>query len=81
MANRKLTHIRRRALELLAGCPAGCREALILAHGFPAVLLDELVGSGLATATPERLMAGARALDVTLMQITDAGRKALAGTG
>jgi hypothetical protein len=32
-------------------------------------------------ATPERLMAGARALDVTLMQITDAGGKALAGTG
>ena len=79
MPNRKLTAVRRRALELLAGCPTGCREALILAHGFPTVLLDELVGKGLATATPKRMMAGDRAIDVTQVQITRAGRKALAG--
>jgi hypothetical protein len=60
---------------------SGCREALILPHGLPTALLDELVGKGFAAATPGRLMAGARALDVTLMQIIDAGRKALPGTG
>jgi hypothetical protein len=77
MANRKLTAVRRRALELLATCPKGCSEALMLAHGFPAALLVEMVRNGHATATPERMMAGNRAVEVTRVQITDTGRKAL----
>jgi hypothetical protein len=55
--------------------PEGCSEALM--HGFPAALLVEMVRDGLAPATPERMMAGNRAVEVTRVQITDAGRKAL----
>jgi hypothetical protein len=77
MPNRKFTAVRRRAHELLASRPDGCSEALMLAHGFPASLLIEMVRDGLATAAPERMMAGNRALEVTRLQITDAGWKAL----
>jgi hypothetical protein len=43
------------------------------------VLLVELVRDGLATAHAERVRAGKRAIKVTRMRITDAGRRALAG--
>jgi hypothetical protein len=51
---------RRRALELLASCPQeGCSEAVLLAHGFTIEQLVDLVRAGLATATPQRVVAGA----------------------
>ena len=77
MTNRKLTAVRRRALELLASCPGGCSDALMQAHGFPAALMVELVREGLATATVERMMAGREPMDVTRVQITEAGWQAL----
>ena len=74
---RKAGATRRRALELLACCSDGCTEALMLAHGFPAALLVELVRDGYTTATADRMMAGARTVEVTRFCITELGRKAV----
>ena len=70
---------KRRALELLVDCPQeGCSEAVMLANGVTIAMMVDLVRSGLATATPERLRAGHDVLEVATLQITDADRKALA---
>jgi hypothetical protein len=69
---------RRRALELLAASPDGCTEALMLAHGITVELLVDLCIAELAIATPERMVAGGRTVEVARMRITEAGRKALA---
>jgi hypothetical protein len=58
----------------------GCTEAIMLAHGFTVAQMVELVRTGLATATAERVVAGSRKLEVARVRITDAGRKALAAT-
>jgi hypothetical protein len=68
---------RRRALELLAASPDGCTEALMLAHGFTVELLVDLCIAELAIATPERMVAGGRAVEGVRMKITEAGRQAL----
>jgi hypothetical protein len=68
---------RQRALALLASCPDGCPEALMVAHGFSIELMVELVGEGLASTTEERVRAGRQTLEVTRVRITDAGRRAL----
>jgi DNA-binding PadR family transcriptional regulator len=62
---------RAHALRLLARCPDGCPEALILAHGFTVPLLADLVSARFVTAElrPAR--------DVWV-QITELGREALA---
>jgi hypothetical protein len=70
---------RQRALELLASCPDGCPEALLTAHGFTGKQMVDLVGSGLATTTEERVIAGKKPMEVTRVRITDAGRRALSG--
>jgi hypothetical protein len=72
---------RRRALRLLADAPKGMTEALMLAHGFRVELLVDLCIAGLAIATPERMVAGARRVEVVRMKITEAGRQALTGKG
>jgi hypothetical protein len=69
---------RRRALELLADCPReGCTEAVMLAHDFTVEQLVELVRSGLASATPQRIRAGGKVIEVATLRITDAGRQVL----
>ena len=68
---------RRRALELLAASSDGCTAAILLAHGFKSDRLVELINAGLASVTTERVIAGDRAIQVTRVQITDAGRQAL----
>jgi hypothetical protein len=68
---------RGRALELLAASPDGCTAAILLAHGFKSDRLVELINAGLAGVTTERVIAGDRAIQVTRVQITDAGRQAL----
>ena len=70
---------RRRALELLASCRDGCTEAILLAHGFTVEQMVELVRSGLATTTAERIVAGSRRFEVATLRITYAGRRALEG--
>jgi len=71
---------RRRALELLAGCPDGCTDALMFANGFTAEQLLDLVHAGLATAHAERMVADERTIELGRVTITEAGRRALAGT-
>jgi hypothetical protein len=61
---------RTRALRLLAHCPDGCTEALVLAHGFTVLYLAGLVRDRLIAA--ELHPAG------VWIQITDLGREALA---
>jgi len=68
----------RRVLTVLAVSPDGCTEAILLAHGFTFVQLTKVVRAGLATAKGERMMAGKRAMEVTRVRITEAGRQALA---
>jgi len=72
--------VRRRALELLAGSRDGCTEAHMLAHGFSIDLLVELINAKLASAQPERTVAGGQQTEVTRVRITAAGERALAKT-
>jgi hypothetical protein len=76
----KLTTDRRRALEVLAASAEGCTEAILSAHGFKAALIAELIEVGLATAKTERVMAGARAIEVRRVWITELGGLTLAAT-
>jgi hypothetical protein len=50
----------------------------MLAHGFTVPQLVELVRTGLATATAQRVRAGGKAIEVATLRITAAGRRALA---
>jgi hypothetical protein len=68
---------RRRALELLASCPNGCTEALMLANGFTVEQMMVLVQSGLASAEPERMVVGPRTIERARVRITEAGRRVL----
>ena len=52
---RKRNTERRRALELLAASPDGCTEAILLAHGFTADFLVNLIRAGMATTWTERV--------------------------
>ena len=56
---------------MLARCPDGCTEALMLAHGFTITFLAGLVFDGLVTAE-------LNTTHVVRMRITDLGREALA---
>jgi hypothetical protein len=68
---------RRRLLRLLARCPDGCAEALLMAYGFSIKFLADIVLDGLATAQPSTTRAGGREAIVVWMQITEAGRRAI----
>ena len=63
--------------EMLAGSPEGLTDAALLAHGFAAKTIIELVKSGLATSVTERIWAGGRQVEVRWLWLTDAGRKTL----
>jgi hypothetical protein len=65
---------------LLAASPDGCTEALMLANGFPAEMLVELIRTGLASAKAERMVAGGKQIEAARVWITEAGRRALSGT-
>jgi len=49
----------------------------MLAHGFSAKMLADLVRDGLATTEPGTVRASGRQIEVMWMMITDAGRRAL----
>ena len=66
-----------RALLFLARNPNGCSEALLMVHGFPTQML-EVVTTGLAKASPEKMKIARMRRKVVCFQITDAGRKAAA---
>jgi hypothetical protein len=67
-----------RALRLLAACPVGCSEAIVLAYGFEIELVVGLVRDGLATTQRGTVRADKRPVEVTWVTITDAGQRALA---
>ena len=60
---------RRRALELLAACPDGCTEAIMVAHGFTTAAIVGLVRAGLASA----VVAGSRTMEVATVRIHGCG--------
>ena len=72
----KLADDQRAALGLLAASVRGRTKSLMLAHGFAIGMLHGLVRDGLATAVREPAFPNRRAVVVTVMQITDAGRRA-----
>jgi hypothetical protein len=67
----------RRALELLVASRDGATEAVMLAHGFTVPLMVELVRAGLASARAEHTVAGKQKIEVAVVRITEAGRRAL----
>jgi hypothetical protein len=73
----KLVDDQRAALGILAASVRGRPESLMLAHGFAIGMLRGLVRDGLAYALREPAYFNRRAVLVTVMQITDAGRRAL----
>jgi hypothetical protein len=75
--NRKLAKDQREALGMLAASLRGRIESVMEAHGVPIATLQGLVRAGLATADrgPAYFSPGAI---VTMLQITEAGRKAIA---
>jgi hypothetical protein len=74
----KLSDEELRALLFLACHQHGCTEAVLMAHGFPSQMLEELVSTGLAKVSPEEMKIARKRRKVLCFQITDAGRKAAA---
>ena len=74
----KLTDEHRRALQALAREPVGCAEVALLAEGFSIGQLAALVMDGFAKRRPIVTNVGGQEKIVLWMQITDAGRAALA---
>jgi hypothetical protein len=73
------TREQRRALRRLANVPRGITETLMLAHGFTRELIAGLLLAGLVTVVTDTARIGEETIDVDLVMITDAGRKALEG--
>jgi hypothetical protein len=68
----------REALNLLARSAHGHRESILLAHGLPTETLRSLLRDGLIIAEREpAFLSGGKAIVVTRVRITDAGRRAL----
>jgi hypothetical protein len=76
---RRLSPKARRALEMLASRPLGVTERLMLARGFSRRMLLGLIKQRLAILTYEMVRPDGKNLEVGKIQITAAGRNALAG--
>ena len=77
-SKRRLSPKAHRALEMLARRPVGVTERLILARGFSRRMLLGLIRQRLATLTYEKAQTRGRIIEIGKMQITAAGRNALA---
>jgi hypothetical protein len=66
-----------RALQRLNDVPRGIAKTLMLAHGFTHELIEGLVLNGLATVAPDMARIGKQTIEIELVMITDAGRKAI----
>jgi hypothetical protein len=73
----RLTDDERRLLELLAGSANG--STLLIASGFTLDMMGGLARCGFVTARAERPFAGGKPMEIKRLQITEAGRRALAG--
>jgi hypothetical protein len=74
--NRSLGKDQREALGMLAASLRGRMESVMQADGFAVGMLRGLVRAGLATADRGPAYFDPRAI-VTMLQITDAGRRAI----
>jgi hypothetical protein len=72
-----LSDDQREALGMLAASLRGRTESVMLAHGFEIETLRGLVRDGLATADRETAYYHRRAVLITTMRITEAGRQAI----
>ena len=85
MTGPRLNAEQRQALDLLAGSPRGCTKGRLLADGFTADMLADLVREGLVTTQRDtlrvgrRTRVGGRTIKVERYRITDDGRKAIEG--
>jgi len=61
---------------LLSKLP-GATQGLLLAYGIKDEVISKLIASGLVIAWPECIGAGGRRVELTRIDITDAGRAAL----
>jgi hypothetical protein len=68
----------RQALTMIGDSPEGVTASILLAQGFDHQVQGELVGSALARNHSMRIAVGDRAVEVTLIVITEAGKQALA---
>jgi hypothetical protein len=69
---------RNHALELLATAgPRGYTEAALTANGFTTDALADLVRTGLASVTFERMSIGEKIIELVRVKITGAGREAI----
>jgi hypothetical protein len=66
-----------RALDRLTKVPRGIAKTLMHAHGFTDELIAGLVQAGLATVEPDIARIGKQTIEVDLVMITDAGRRAI----
>ena len=66
----------RRALDLLAKLP-GATQGLLLAYGIKDAVITKLIANGLVTAWTECIGVSAHRVEVTRINITDAGREVL----
>jgi hypothetical protein len=66
-----------RALQRLAEVPCGIAKTLMLAYGFDEELLAELALAGFVTVKTDTARIGEQTIEVELITITDAGRKAM----
>jgi hypothetical protein len=65
---------RRRALELLASCPDGATDTLLMAaHGLTTEMLVDLIRDGLATAQTEHLDIAGHTTEIMRVRITEGG--------
>jgi hypothetical protein len=75
---RRLSPEERMALQMLGSSPNGVTEELLVhVHGFTRRMLSGLVSARLATTQRQVIKAGARAIEVNRIMITDAGRSAI----
>jgi hypothetical protein len=72
-----VSKIQARALTLIAACPQGMAEGLLLAHGVSIDDMIVLVRSGYATATGTRVRCGDQWMEVGVLMLTPAGREVI----
>jgi hypothetical protein len=66
-----------RALRTLSRSPNGCTLAVLMAHGFPMEMIEQLVSSGHAKADAYKMTVAGRTATVVWLKITATGRKAI----
>jgi hypothetical protein len=64
-------------LALLAASPNGCTDGLLLVYGLNIEVVAKLINDGLATRVTQRVGRGRNAVELSRINITEAGRRLL----